>query len=140
MKNNKGYSLVEVIVAGVFIAAVVVGIFGVVARGSSINREQMLARRAFEEAERILEYNLYSSGNYLNLPSGQTDSQGSFTLETKSGTTVTATASVYTESVTYTCGGLSLPGKKITVKMIWTDNGKADSVMLSNVVSNANVN
>jgi hypothetical protein len=62
-------------------------------------------------------------------------------LDAKTGNhPVTATSSVKTENVSYAYSGITIPAKKITVTISWSDNGKNGSVSLSHVLTYGDIN
>ncbi len=138
-KNIRGTTLIESLVAGIFLAVAIVGISTIVTHGSSINKEVMLRRRALQELERILESGEFSSRSYESL-SG-TGTLSSVTLNDK-GSVVTSTPSYSVTSLTYSSGSVSsLPAKKIKLRMVWTLEGTSkDSVTLETVVTKVAVN
>jgi Tfp pilus assembly protein PilV len=123
-----GYSLIEVIVAGVVIAAVVVGIFEIISNGSSLNRKEMLRRRVYQELERILEKPEYSSRSpyYLALATtgGAYVNLSPVTLDNKGSSPLTVTPQVRVDAWTFTYSGVNVPAKRITVQILITYPGE----------------
>ena len=53
-KNNSGFTLIEVLVAAAILIVSVAAIAVVISRGSKLNREDMLRRRAYQAMEEVL--------------------------------------------------------------------------------------
>lgn len=64
-KNRSGYSLVEVLIAAGILIVAVAAVAVIISRGSKINREDMLRRRAFQVMEEVLGQD---DLHYINYP------------------------------------------------------------------------
>ena len=66
-KYNRGYTLVEVLISAAILVVTIAAVAVIISRGSKINREDMLRRRAFQVMEEVLERPDLSFKNYNNL-------------------------------------------------------------------------
>ena len=66
-KNNSGFTLVEVLISAAILMVAVAAVAVIISRGSKINREDMLRRRAYQVMEEVLERGDLSWRNYPNL-------------------------------------------------------------------------
>ena len=66
-KNNSGFTLVEVLISAAILMVAVAAVAVIISRGSKINREDMLRRRAYQVMEEVLERSDLSWRNYPNL-------------------------------------------------------------------------
>lgn len=62
--GNKGYTLVELVVAGIILLIVMLSVSAIIIGGSKFNREDMLRRRAFQVMEEFFERHEYGFKNY----------------------------------------------------------------------------
>ena len=66
-KYNSGFTLVELLISASILVVAVAAVAVIISRGSKINREDMLRRRAYQVMEEILERSDLSWRNYPNL-------------------------------------------------------------------------
>ena len=66
-KHNSGFTIVEVLISAAILVVAAAAVAVIISRGSKINRDDMLRRRAYQVMEEILERNEYSWRNYPNL-------------------------------------------------------------------------
>jgi hypothetical protein len=142
-RPGAGYTLVEVLVGSLLVAAVAIAVFQVFSQGSTINRKEITRRRAYQDLERILERPKYSyrGGNYTStdLAVG-TRPDTTVTLDSSRTPPLTGTMSVRIDTTTYTYSGTTIPSKKVTAKLTWTDNGVASSESLQTIITLVDVN
>lgn len=58
-KNQKGYTLVELLVAGIILFIIMTSLMAIIIHGSRFNKEDMLRRRAFQVMEEFIESHKY---------------------------------------------------------------------------------
>lgn len=131
--SNHGYSLIEVLVAGILLSLVIVSIYAVTSQGVKVDAEGTVRRAAFLELERILESPEYASSNYSNLADSTLPS---VVLLDRDANNITATPTVAVTSVSFSGGGVAnIPAKRVRASIIWTSEGVLDSVWLEKLVT-----
>jgi Tfp pilus assembly protein PilV len=144
--DEKGYTLVEVLVGGVLVAIFVVALFQIISQGSTLNRQQLLRRRAYQELDSVLEAPANSSLSpyYLALATGDPVSTGTVVLndfgDTVTSNNITATIKVYVDSVSYSYSGTVIPAKRVTATIGYTDNGSQFLDSLQTLITLADIN
>ena len=162
-RGQRGYSLIEVLIAAVLIGIAIVGVFQAVSHGSRMSRQDFLMRRAYQHLEQILEDPRHSyKGNYYTdavakdqgelvagthdlgtivLDDRDTPLDPKDDLEAESELEVTDLAmSVTIQGVDAgkCCNGVR--AKKLTARIIWFEGGEYDTASLETVVSLVGIN
>ena len=139
--NNNGFSIIEAIVGGVFLAAAIVGLYAVISQSSVISKDTLLRKRAYQELERVMENPVYSSKSYTSVAAGTTaldtvvlDDRGALP-DLKGGLSVTVASVSYTANAGNMTNGGAVPGKKITATITWTDGGATYAESLEKVIT-----
>ena len=139
---KRGYTLVEVLISASILVVAVAAVAVIISRGSKINREDMLRRRAFQTMEEILERPELSFKNYGNLLN--TIGAGNKTItqtlpndtlfHTPGSEPIVAIVQRKMDKVlfTYAPTGAQIPGIRVTVLV--TYDGKVEN--LSTIVTN----
>lgn len=65
IKKSNGYTLVEMLVAGIVLFLVMISVTAIIINGSRFNREDMLRRRTFQVMEEFLESHRYGFYKYM---------------------------------------------------------------------------
>ncbi len=141
LKRNykSGFTLVEVLVASAIIIVAIMAISVIISRGSGLNREDMLQRRAYQAMEEVLERKDLGFRVYFqlldSLPEEKNSSfledLGSVTLSDIGGQDIDATFQRRLDKVLFsytdTTGGITnIPGIKVTVLIQY--DGRQDSL------------
>lgn len=143
---NKGYSLVESLVAGVLLASIVVGVFAIMGQGTKLSKNNLVQRKAYMELERILESRRFSSEwyDYLGAASDTTHSLDSVILEDSlvaGAKKLKGKPTVRVQKVNYRVGAINqVPAKMLTAKLQWRREGLADSCVLQTVITKVDIN
>ncbi len=144
--DEQGYTLIEVLVGGVLAAIFVVALFQIIAQGSTLNRQQLLRRRAFQELDSVLEAPAKSSLSpyYLSLAAGNPLDTGNVVLnnfgDTTSANNINATIKVYVDSVSFSYSNTVIPAKKVTATIRYSDNGSQFLDSLQTIVTLTDIN
>jgi Tfp pilus assembly protein PilV len=144
--DEQGYTLIEVLVGGVLAAIFVVALFQIISQGSTLNRQQLLRRRAYQELDSVLEAPANSSLSpyYLSLATGDPLDTANVVLnnfgDTTSANNITATIKVYVDSVSFSYGGTVVPAKRVTATIGYADNGAQFLDSLQTLVTLADIN
>ncbi len=139
-KYNRGYTLVEVLISSAILVVSIAAVAVIISRGSKINREDMLRRRAFQVMEEILERSDLSFKNYDNLLNtigvGNTtiiqDLPGDTIFHTPDSEPIIAKIQRQMDKALFTYSGTQIPGIRVTI--IVSYEGKTES--LSTIVTN----
>ncbi len=67
IKINSGYTLIELLVAGVILLIIMLSITAIVINGAKFNREDMVRRRAFQVMEEFFERHEYGFKSYRDM-------------------------------------------------------------------------
>lgn len=138
IKNNKGFTLVELLVGSVILLLLIVGVSASIAESSRISQKDLLRRRAFQEMDLILSHPRYSSAEYANLRiqalgGAPVDNWGDRNLNGTVNGTFTVTLA-YSEYQLQTQAGVLLfpmiPSIRITVNSNWIGgNGQLEKII-----------
>jgi hypothetical protein len=144
--NERGYTLVEVLVGGILVAIFAVTIFQVISQGSLMNRQQLLRRRSFQAMEQVLEMPVYSSLSpyYQALSPGNPVDTMVVVLDDCGGAhgadTLDATIKVRVDSLSFSYSGTVIPAKKVTATITYTNNGTSYQDSLQTLITLAGIN
>lgn len=67
IKPDSGYTLIELLVAGVILLIIMLSISAIIINGAKFNREDMIRRRAFQVMEEFFERHEYGFKNYRTM-------------------------------------------------------------------------
>jgi len=134
-KNSYGYTLVEVLISSMIVLVAISAVVVIISRGSKINMDDLLRRRAYQVMEEVLERPDLSYKNYGNLqtaigPGGE----GTSVVQTlppvdlhKTGNDlITGTVQRRLTRTRYTYSGTQIPCIVVTVKVSYQN--RADSL------------
>ncbi len=147
--GSRGFTLVEVLVAGALLVTFVLGLVAVVSQGSLLNKRDMLERRAFQELEWVLENPVLSHHQYLVLFAAAPASgaladypmnPATVRLDDRGTATVAddlpGTIRVQLARVQYTVGAVApIPALRVVVTITWIDEGQNYSETLEKVIT-----
>ena len=138
-KQQSGFTLIEVLISATILVVAAAAVAVIISRGSKINKEDMLSRRAYQVMEEVLERPDLSHRNYLNLLDNigadntvLEEDLGSIKLFEVGSQQINATLERRLEKVMYNYNGVNIPGIKVTVRV--TQGNKTDS--LSSIITN----
>jgi Tfp pilus assembly protein PilV len=126
--NNRGFTLVEALTAGVIAAIAIVSLVALIMTGRQIDTADKHRRQARAVIMDTLESPAYSYINYTlpQLTDGTTNS--TVTIDPRNGTPLTGTLSVAVNDSTIN----AVPFKEITMTVSWTEvSGGTQSVRLT---------
>ena len=139
--NQRGFTLIEVLVSSVILIVAVLAIFAIIAHGSGLNKKQLIRRRVFNELERILEKPQFSykSPYYSNLTPG-THNLNPVTLDDRgnadTGDDLMGNVWVTVVNETYSHGAITnIPAKRVTAFISWNDEGNTYTENLETIIT-----
>lgn len=140
---QSGVSLIESLIAGIFLAAAITTIFAVISQGAKVSQTILLRQQAFRILESVLESPEFSTSRYLALEDPGSPGVFPFTITLEKvaliGDTVdgiVTTPEVEVDYVNYTSGGTTIPAKTVVAKVKWTVEGtRQDSAELSTILT-----
>ena len=140
---KRGYTLVEVLISAAILVVAIAAVAVIISRGSKVNREDMLRRRAFQVMEEILERPDLSFKNYDNLLNTIGVGNTSITqtlpndtlFHTPGSEPIIAIVQRQMDKVlfTYKPTGAQIPGIRVTVLVTYNGNTESLSTIVTNV-------
>lgn len=133
--NRSGYSLVEVLISSMIVLVAIAAVVVIISRGSKINMDDLLRRRAYQVMEEVLERPDMSYKNYTNLQALiGSGGDGKYIVQTlpqvdlhKSGNDlITGTVQRRLQRTRLTYAGIQIPCIVVTVKVSYQN--RADSL------------
>lgn len=126
-KGSSGYSLLEVLVAGVIIALSVIAVIAIVRKGQEMILLDKHRRMARAYIEQELQKNIYRPGNYPNLGAVTSPSTTNVTIDPKSNLTGTLTVTIGNEATSNMTGldgtTVAVPYRTVTMTVTWNEWG-----------------
>ncbi len=128
-KNNRGFSLVELLIAGTILVIAISTITAIISRGSGMSQQDMIQRRVYQELETILEMNQFSANQYQQLLNfiGTGNLNASMILDTVTLATVgsiTARRQIQLQKQLYEFSGVQIPGVRVIAQIIDNSDGQ----------------
>lgn len=138
--NQRGFTLIEVLVSSAILLVAVLAIFFIISYGSVLNKRQLLWRRSYNELERILESPQYSYKNYLDLTPDSTYNLDDIILDDRgnadTGDDLNANVWVTVVNEPYSHGAIAnIPAKRVTAFISWNDEGKTVTDSLETIIT-----
>jgi len=137
-KNSYGYTLVEVLISAMIVLVAISAVVVIISRGSKINMDDLLRRRAYQVMEEVLERPDLSSNNYFLLL-GKIPTNGisilenlpDVTLSNIEGSIITGTVERRLEKVQFRYNGTEIPGIRVTVTVRYRNETEQLSTIIT---------
>lgn len=127
--SSKGFSLVELLIAGTILVIAITAITVVISRGSGMSQDDMIQRRVYQELESVLEMEIFAANQYQQLLDyiGTGNSNRTRILDT---VTLASFGNIQTErrvllqKQLYSNGATFIPGVLVTAQIIDNSNSQ----------------
>ena len=144
IKNNnykRGYTLVEVLISAAILVVAIAAVAVIISRGSKVNRDDMLRRRAFQVMEEVLERPDLSFKNYDNLLNSIGTDKKTITQTLPNDTIfyipgnepVIAKVQRQLAKELFSYGGTQIPGIRVTVFVTYEGETESLSTVITGV-------
>lgn len=127
IKNNRGMTLIEVLVAAAILVTSIAAIAVIISRGSQINQEDLMSRRAHQALEKALESeDLLHYQHVLDSADGTWHAISTDTLSDIGGSPILGTVERKMTRKLYDLNGTNIPGVEVVVRI--TYNGRTETL------------
>jgi Tfp pilus assembly protein PilV len=126
---QKGFSLVELLIAGTILVVAIVAITVVISRGSGMSQQDMIRRRVYQELETVLEMPMFGANQYQQLldfiGTGSTSATRILdTVTIVSVANIQAQRRVQLQQQLYIYGTVQIPGIYVTAQIFDYSNNQ----------------
>ena len=135
MKSEYGYSLIEVLVAGVILAVTVIAVTSMLRAGVDLDSDADLRRQAVDKLSSAMEISERNPRDVIGWNGLSSDIQIS-TLRQSATSTIPCTLSVSVGNGTRNVQSQSVPYKSLAYQMKWKDQVLEDTVLLVKLTFN----
>jgi prepilin-type N-terminal cleavage/methylation domain-containing protein len=130
MKSNKGYSLVEVLVAAAIITLSLVAVVAFVRKGQEMITVQKHRAMARGIVQRTLESGQYQSENYKNLPAQPaTPTTTNVVIDAETNPNIPGSLTVTVGDEHPKVNNRATPYRAVTVTVTWTEPGGSNETV-----------